>query len=41
MNAINVTDMESMFDGCPSLSYLSDISKCNTTNVTNMGSIFD
>ena len=35
-----ITDMNSMFHGCSSLSNLSDISKWNTNNVINMNSMF-
>ena len=33
--------MSFMFYGCKSLSSLSDISKWNTNNVTNMSNMFD
>ena len=33
--------MESMFFGCSSLLSLTDISKWNTSNVTNMGYMFE
>jgi len=36
----NITNMSHIFDGCRSLSSLSDISKWNTNNVTNMSSLF-
>ena len=35
-----VTDMSYMFYGCNSLSSLPDISKWNTSNVTDMSSMF-
>ena len=37
----NVTDMSYMFSRCSSLSSLSDISKWNTKNFTNISGIFD
>jgi len=37
----NITNMSHIFDGCRSLSSLSDISKWNTNNVTDMSSMFD
>ena len=39
-NTKNVTDMNSMFYCCSSLSSLPDISKWNTQNVTNMSNMF-
>ena len=36
----NVTNMSYMFEGCSSLSSLSDISKWNTNNVTDMSYMF-
>ena len=36
----NVTNMSDMFNGCSSLSSLSDISKWNTSNATNMSYMF-
>ena len=36
----NITDMSCMFNGCPNLSSLPDISKWNTNNVTNMSYMF-
>ena len=37
----NITNMSGMFEGCSSLSSLSDISKWNTNNVNDMTDIFE
>ena len=37
----NVTNMNSMFDGCSSLLSLPDISKRNTNNVKDISKIFN
>ena len=39
LNTSNVTNMESMFDGCQELTSL-DLSNFNTSNVTNMNNMF-
>ena len=35
-----IKNISSMFYNCESLSFLSDISKCNTNNVNNMSYLF-
>ena len=40
-NMENVTNISGIFVFCPSLSYISDISKWNTKNVTNMSYLFN
>ena len=40
-NMENVTDISGIFAFCPSLSYISDISKWNTKNVTDMSYLFN
>ena len=37
----NITNMNCMFNGCTSLSYIPDISNWNTKNVTNMRKMFN